>query len=49
MGPKATAAWKAWIARLSSPHTDPRRLDFWDLTIEGLRKAGMPEGEAKAN
>ena len=48
MGPKTTAAWKAWIARLSSPHTDPRHLDFWDRTIEGLRKAGMPEGKAKA-
>ena len=35
--------WKAYIARMSSPHTGPRRRDYWDRMIEGLRKTGMPE------
>jgi hypothetical protein len=29
--------------------TDPRLLEANDRVIEGLRKAGMPEGEAKKN
>jgi class 3 adenylate cyclase len=43
-GPRTIAAWKAWIAQVSNPQTtDPRRLEYWDRVIEGLRKAGLPE------
>jgi adenylate cyclase len=37
------AAWIAYKAHISNPRIDPRRLDYWDRVIEGLRKAGMPE------
>jgi hypothetical protein len=43
-GPKTIAAVKA--------HIEPRtgsRLGVSDRTYDGLRKAGMPEGEAKTN
>jgi adenylate cyclase len=39
------AALKAHNAR----YTDPRVLDSQERLYEGLRKAGMPEGEAKTN
>jgi tetratricopeptide (TPR) repeat protein len=42
-GFRTIAAWKAYIARMSSPETGPRRRDYWDRMIEGLRKAGLPE------
>ena len=42
-GFRTIAAWITYKARISSPRTDPRRLDYWDRVIEGLRKAGMPE------
>ena len=42
-GFRTIAAWIAYKARISDPRTDPRRLDYWDRVIEGLRKAGMPE------
>jgi tetratricopeptide (TPR) repeat protein len=48
--PKTIAAWKAYFkARGVNERSDPRFLDFWDRMIEGLRKAGMPEGTAKTN
>jgi adenylate cyclase len=42
-GIRTIAAFKAFFARVSNPHSDPRILEGWDRTIEGLRKAGMPE------
>ena len=42
-GQKTIAAWKAFKAELTDPETDPQYLESWDRTIEGLRKAGMPE------
>jgi tetratricopeptide (TPR) repeat protein len=47
-GPKTIAAWKAFAApylRMRSP----RYLESWDRHFDGLRKAGMPEGEQKTN
>jgi adenylate cyclase len=38
-GPGTIAAWKA----IKAQYTNPRYLEYWDRTIEGLRKAGMPE------
>jgi TolB-like protein/tetratricopeptide (TPR) repeat protein len=46
-GPKTIAAWKA-----SDPSTSmgsPRYVEAFDRYYEGLRKAGMPEGELKTN
>jgi tetratricopeptide (TPR) repeat protein len=40
---KTIAAWKAYIAQISNSPQADRRRDYWDRTIEGLRKAGMPE------
>ena len=42
-GPKTIAAWKAIAPPFTYEHSDPRFLDEWDRTIEGLRKAGLPE------
>ena len=42
-GLRTIVAWKAYRARVTNEHTDPRYLDYWDRLIEGLRKAGMPE------
>jgi adenylate cyclase len=39
-GPRTIAAWKA----LTNEHAGPRYREEWDRGIEGLRKAGMPEG-----
>jgi adenylate cyclase len=41
-GPKTIAAWQA-IAPPFTAQSDPRYRDEWDRSIEGLRKAGMPE------
>ena len=38
------AAWKAFNAHAVNERTDPRYLEYLDRQIEGLRKAGMPEG-----
>jgi adenylate cyclase len=42
-GPRTIAAWTAYKAVFTNEHSDPRYLEFWDRTIEGLRKAGMPD------
>jgi tetratricopeptide (TPR) repeat protein len=43
------AALEASLARFTNANSDPRILDSYKLIYEGLRKAGMPEGEAKTN
>jgi tetratricopeptide (TPR) repeat protein len=48
-GAKTIAAYKAAIAPYTSMGATPRFLEMWDRLIEGLRKAGMPEGEQKTN
>jgi tetratricopeptide (TPR) repeat protein len=40
---RTIATFKAFFAEVSNPHSDPRVLEGWDRTIEGLRKAGMSE------
>jgi TolB-like protein/class 3 adenylate cyclase/Tfp pilus assembly protein PilF len=46
--PKTIAAWKAAAAPyIKMPN--PRYAEIWDQRFDGLRKAGMPEGEQKAN
>jgi adenylate cyclase len=40
---KTIAAWKAYVAQVTYPQTDPRYVEVWDRIIDGLRKAGMPE------
>jgi tetratricopeptide (TPR) repeat protein len=48
-GPKTISAWKvAWAGCCSALH-DPGFLETADRYYDGLRKAGMPEGEAKTN
>jgi hypothetical protein len=42
-GQRTIAAWKAFKAQHTNPHTDPRYLEHWDRQIEGLRKARMAE------
>jgi hypothetical protein len=42
-GPKTIAAWKAIAPPFTYEHSDPRFLDCWNRTIEGMRKAGLPE------
>jgi tetratricopeptide (TPR) repeat protein len=48
-GLRTIAAWKKDYAQFSNSNTDPRALDAYDREYEGLRKAGMSEGEAKSN
>ena len=36
-------------ARIESQHADPRYVEKNERMFDGLRKAGMPEGEAKTN
>jgi TolB-like protein/Tfp pilus assembly protein PilF len=43
------AVMKAYSARFTNGNSDPRLLDSYERIYEGLRKAGMPEGEAKTN
>jgi hypothetical protein len=43
---KTIAAWKAYF---SAQGGDPARVEFNERMYKGLRKAGMPEGEAKTN
>ena len=43
---KAIAAWKAYY---SAQGGDPPRVEANERVYDGLRKAGMPEGEAKTN
>ena len=43
-GPNTIAGWKAYWARITDSHSDPRILESISRMIEGLRKAGMPEG-----
>ncbi|HLW93286.1 MAG TPA: hypothetical protein VKS78_18540, partial [Roseiarcus sp.] len=42
-GPQTIAAWTAYKGVFTNEHSDPRYLEMWDRTIDGLRKAGMPE------
>jgi tetratricopeptide (TPR) repeat protein len=44
-GPKTIAAWKATIAQCCSVYREPHFLEMLDRVIEGVRKAGMPEGD----
>jgi hypothetical protein len=44
---KTIAPWKAYLSPVFD--RDPRFREMNDRTFEGLRKAGMPEGEAKTN
>ena len=48
-GPKTIAAWKATIAQCCSVYREPHFLDILDRVIDGLREAGMPEGDKKTN
>ena len=48
-GLRTIAAWKKHYAQFSNSNTDPGALDAYNREYEGLRKAGMPEGEAKTN
>jgi tetratricopeptide (TPR) repeat protein len=48
-GLRTIAGWKAFHAKLLSPKSDPRYLGVFDQMIEGLRKAGMPEGDNGTN
>jgi tetratricopeptide (TPR) repeat protein len=43
-GLKTISAWKAYKAIYTNERSVPRFLELWDRTIEGLRRAGMPEG-----
>jgi adenylate cyclase len=43
-GYRTIAAWKAYRDRFNNPQY-ARYLESWDRKLEGLRKAGMPEGE----
>jgi adenylate cyclase len=43
------AAFKAHNARFANVAVDPRVPDTYDRLYEGLRKAGLPEGEAKTH
>ena len=43
---KTIAAWKAYY---SAQGGDPPRIEANERIYDGLRKAGMPEGEAKTN
>jgi tetratricopeptide (TPR) repeat protein len=48
-GPKTIAAWKAAEAASGGVYHAPRYLERIDRIFDGLRKAGVPEGEAKTN
>jgi tetratricopeptide (TPR) repeat protein len=43
---KTVAAWKQYF---SAPGADPARVEMNERMYDGLRKAGMPEGEPKTN
>ena len=44
-GPKTIAAWKAATAQYATADSPQRNLETHDRYLDGLRKAGMPEGE----
>ena len=47
---KTIAAWKAHLMSLAPKQGgDPRFVEMNERSYDGLRKAGMPEGEAKTN
>ena len=48
-GPKTIAAWKAFTAPVIGMSSRPRYLETFDRYFDGLRKAGMPEGDEKSN
>jgi tetratricopeptide (TPR) repeat protein len=44
--PRTVGRWKQIRALYVNEHTDPRFVEYWDRLIEGLRKAGLPGGDA---
>jgi tetratricopeptide (TPR) repeat protein len=46
---RTIAALKAYEARFTNVNADPRALESNEREHDGLRKAGMPEGEQKTN
>jgi tetratricopeptide (TPR) repeat protein len=47
---KTIGAWKAWNkSKVSEQHSDPRFFEINERTYDGLRKAGMPEGDKATN
>ena len=46
---RTIAAFKAHNARFANVTIDPRVPDTYDRLYEGLRKAGLPEGQAKTH
>jgi tetratricopeptide (TPR) repeat protein len=46
---RTIAALKAYYTRYTNVNSDPRLLDHYERFYEGMRKAGLPEGEAKTN
>jgi hypothetical protein len=46
---RTVAAFKARNSRFADATIDPRVADTYDRLYEGLRKAGLPEGEKKTN
>jgi tetratricopeptide (TPR) repeat protein len=44
--PATVAHWKRIRAEYVTEHSDPRFVEYWDRLIEGLRKAGLPGGDA---
>jgi TolB-like protein/class 3 adenylate cyclase len=49
VGLRTIAAWKAYQAHYINARSDPRVLESYERTLEGLRKAGMPEGDKSTN
>jgi tetratricopeptide (TPR) repeat protein len=46
---RTIAALKAYNTRFTNVNSDPRAVENLERQYDGLRKAGMPEGEAKTN
>jgi Flp pilus assembly protein TadD len=46
---RSIAALRAYNARFRNANSDPRAFESFERQLGGLRKAGMPEGEAKSN
>ena len=38
VGGRTTADWKAYKAQTTNPHSDPRLLNQWDRSIDGVRR-----------
>jgi tetratricopeptide (TPR) repeat protein len=48
-GLRTIVDWKRHYAQFSNSNTDPNALDAYSREYEGLRKAGMPEGDKTTN